>query len=153
VSGEYTGEFSGPYECRRCGFETQATVRATGRRTWTPRAPHESSERGAGAESADAVAEVVASRTLMFVRCPRCHRRDPSAFIYQLQVILGALLAGGGAFALSFLGMIKLASGVSSYMLPVALVAGATTCLGVWWTYRRAWVAVDDRVRLSSPES
>ncbi len=148
MAREVDDVFEGPFECRRCGFETRATVQATGQRAWTPGGPREAGGYAAHGESAGAVAEVVASRTLMFVRCPSCGRRDPSAGMYRLQVVLGALLAGTAAAVLALLGTIKATGHVSDVMLPVSIATGIAVAASVYWTYRRAWVRVDERVTL-----
>ena len=152
VRHEVSDEFVGPFECRHCGFETTARVRAIGRRAWLPTGPREAGGARIRGEGAAEIAGVVASRTLMFVRCPRCGKRDPSATTYRVQVVLGALLAGVAAGVLAFLGMVKSFRSINELALGTAMAAGLGVAAGVWWTYRRAWVRVDERVVLAEPD-
>lgn len=147
--------FSGTFECRRCSYEAAAQVTARGGRTFMPNAPVEGGATRPVGETTSDIAGVVASRTLMFVRCPRCGERDPSARIYKIQVALGALLAGVASTVLYALGSVKtgLAFRYPEATLVLSGVTGLAAAAMVYRTYRRAWVDVEARVVLSPPAS
>ncbi len=137
-----TEDFVGDYQCRRCGYESRARVSATG------------GAANVGGESASDIAGVVASRTLLFVRCPNCGKRDPSATTYRIQVWLGALLAGGAGSLLGLVFMMRSQARRESNVGVIAVamvVAGLLPAFVVWLRYRRAWIDVERRVLLFRP--
>jgi ribosomal protein L37E len=142
-------EFAGTFECASCGFETAASVRS-----WANAAVSARTEGATQAARAIATedAGAIASRTLMFVRCPSCGKRDPRARTYQIQIVLAALGMGAAGFAILFVAIFKL--GLDRTLGPLA-PALAAACGLVWAArtylkYRRAWTRVDDRVVLGT---
>jgi predicted RNA-binding Zn-ribbon protein involved in translation (DUF1610 family) len=145
-------EFAGTYECARCGFETPAVVHA-----WSGGAARGRGDdaRAAAREQAQERAGAMASRTLMFVRCPKCGQRDPKARVYQVQIVLAALAMGAAGFAVLFVGLMKLRADAwfGDWTPVLAAACGATWAVRTYTRYRRAWVGVASRVKLGAPTS
>lgn len=141
--------FCGTFECRRCELEAPATVRAAG---WGAAQGRSEDAAANAAFEGEQDASGVASRTLTFVRCPRCGAVDPSALSYRIQVMIGSLLLGlvaaGVVFVFSHVSRrgrsLADVGGVGWLCAIVTLVvAGA-----LYWRWRRPWVRVRERVVL-----
>lgn len=142
--------FEGTFECAACGYEAPATVRS---KVKAPASGKTAAAREAGDAAAEEVAGAVASRTLMFVRCPTCGQRDRKARAYQVQVVLGALAMGAAGFALMFVALMKTRADryTGSFTPWVAVACGVVWAARTFIVYRRAWHDVDRRVTVRSP--
>lgn len=140
--------FDGTFECAACGYEALASVKTTakGSARGTTAAAREAAE-----ADAEETAGTIASRTLMFVRCPKCGQRDRKARTYQVQVVLGALAMGAAGFAIVFLLLMKskLYKETGSLTPWIAIAAGVTWAARTFIVYRRAWHDIDTRVTLA----
>lgn len=135
--------YAGTFECARCGFETPARVRAWAR--LRVRRPSD-----AARAMANETASAIASRTLMFVPCPKCGQRDPRATTYRVQIILAALAMGIAGFATAFVGMFKTSvyRTLGDATPVVAAAVGAAWAFAIYRRYRLAWTRIDERVQL-----
>ncbi|HEY4055881.1 MAG TPA: hypothetical protein VGM39_04705 [Kofleriaceae bacterium] len=141
--------FEGAFECSACGYEAPASVRMKARGAARGKTQE---AREAAEANAEELAGTLASRTLMFVRCPKCGQRDPKARAYQVQVVLGVLAMGLAGFAIAFLLLMKSRLYVYAGALTpwIAIACGVTWMARTFVVYRRAWHDVDKRVVLGS---
>jgi hypothetical protein len=102
----------------------------------------------AAREIAENLAGTLASRTMMYAKCPQCGARAPGGGWYRVQVVLGALGFGGVVALLVFLLMLRrrVAFELGNWTFLVVGVVGAFVALQVYRKYRRAWVDVGRRV-------
>lgn len=141
--------FEGTFTCASCGFETTALVTA-----WAKAAADKRIENAR--EEARALAEEeagnLASRTLMFVPCPACGKRDPKATAYRVQVVLGALALGAAMFAVLFVTFMKVRwdRALGAWTPVIAAAGGGVIAIRTFLKYRRAWTRLDERVQLGS---
>jgi len=136
--------FGGTFECQHCQLEVAATVhaRSTG------------SARGVGAEAQSAALEnaemdanALAARTLQFVRCPRCGKRDPSGRRYRIQATIGAMVVGAIAWGLAFLLIAMRTRGHADAAMAkwASLGLGVFIALMLYWKWGRPWRSPDKR--------
>jgi hypothetical protein len=136
--------FEGTFECRHCELEVTATVfaRASG------------AARGIGAdaeaiayENAEMEANALASRTLQFVRCPRCGKRDPSGPSYRIQATIGAVVLGAITAGLCYLVVAMRSRGTADADAAkwVSIAAGVIMVLVLYWKWGRPWRSPDKR--------
>ncbi|HEY4058018.1 MAG TPA: hypothetical protein VGM39_15495 [Kofleriaceae bacterium] len=84
--------YEGQYECGSCGLDVPAVVYAVG---------HGGAQGHGDASAREAVAiaeynaNSVATRTLLYIPCPKCGKRQPGAIGYRVQVILGGAAISG----------------------------------------------------------
>jgi hypothetical protein len=136
--------FDGFFECRHCELEAYATVYATA--AGVARGVGEDADRLALA-NAESDANALASRTLQFVRCPRCGKKDPSGPSYRAQatvgaIVLGALAAGGSWLFVAMRTRGHADAGAAKW---VSLAAGVFIALMLYWRWGRPWRSPDKR--------
>lgn len=136
--------FTGDFECRHCELEVTATVYA--------KASAAASGGGAEAaqlaiESAELDANALASRTLQFVRCPRCGKTDPSGRSYRIQATIGAVVLGAISAGLAYLLIAMRSRGRADadWAKWVALGFGVFMVLLLYWKWGRPWRSPDKR--------
>ncbi|HEY4181456.1 MAG TPA: hypothetical protein VGM90_31635 [Kofleriaceae bacterium] len=89
--------FDGQYECPHCGLDVPAIVYATG---YGGAQGHGDDSSQEALDNANYNASSVATRTLLYVPCPKCGKRQPGAIGYRIQVIVGAAILAIGLAAL-----------------------------------------------------
>ncbi|MBS1119547.1 MAG: hypothetical protein H6Q90_1775 [Deltaproteobacteria bacterium] len=136
--------FDGMFECGHCALEVPATVYARSSGT----------ARGAGAqaqalalENAEMDANALASRTLQFVRCPRCGKTDPTGPSYRIQATIGAIVLGAISAVLSYLLVAMRTRGTADAAAAkwVAIGFGVFMVLLLYWKWGRPWRSPDKR--------
>jgi hypothetical protein len=138
--------FHGEFECRHCELQTTALVLASGRGQAEGHA-----DDGAGHaayKDAEDDANNVAARTLQFVKCPRCGKRDPAGRSYRIQMTIGAVLAGavlGGITTV--LGIIQNRGRGAEVLLPIFLIVSGVLGAIFYFRFRRPWAGADARTK------
>lgn len=135
--------FSGHFECRHCELDVPATVGAVGWGEDTGAPPE------AGVTAVED-ASGVASRTLQFVKCPRCGKLDPGGRSYRVQVTVGSLLIAALAVGVTF----ALVAAKRRNPLDrdetwgLALFLGALIGGVFYWNWGRPWRGAARRTRI-----
>ena len=141
-----TEAFSGTFECRHCELECTAVVEASGRGQAKGRNMHHDAYKDAEDD-----ANNVAARTLQFVKCPRCGKRDPSGISYRIQMTIGAILAGGAlGGATTALAVMKSRGRGATDFWWIFLAVGGVLALVFYWRFRRPWANADKRTKFDA---
>lgn len=138
--------FSGTFECRHCELEVTAVVHASGSGQAEGRIAEGAGH--AAYKDAEDDANHVAGRTLQFVKCPRCGKRDQSGTSYRIQMTIGAFLAGailsGITIVLAAMSEAGRGRGKGDWLW-IFLVLAAVLTAGFYWRFRRPWANADRR--------
>ena len=139
TSAKVREHYEGQYECRFCGLDVPAVVYATG---LGGALGHGAASMREAVDIADYNANSVATRTLLYIPCPKCGRRQPGAIGFRVQVIVGAaVLAAIFGFVLR-----RLMGHPSNNAVCVGLAAVVFACFYWWWG--RAWRGVKKRTSI-----
>ncbi|HSK03716.1 MAG TPA: hypothetical protein VK932_20830 [Kofleriaceae bacterium] len=136
--------FEGMFECRHCELEVPATVYA--RSSGSARGLGAAAE-AAAIEDAEMDASALASRTLQFVRCPRCRKKDPGGRGYRVQVTVGVLVLGAICGGLMYLlvGMRSRGEADAGTAQWASIGFGVVMALLLYWKWGRPWRSADKR--------
>ncbi|CAN5906339.1 hypothetical protein BH11MYX2_BH11MYX2_36230 [soil metagenome] len=129
--------FEGQYECLSCGLDVPAIVYATGH--GGAQGHGEASAREA-LDIANYNANSVATRTLVYIPCPKCGKRQPGAIGYRIQV-----LVGGAAIAAVLAGFLYLAMGSHHSDAPVCEGFALLVFAFFYYWWGRPWRGVKKR--------
>lgn len=130
--------YEGQYECVSCGLDVPAVVYATG---YGGAHGHGDASAREALDNAEYNANSVATRTLLFIPCPKCGRQQPGAAGYRLQVMLGS--AALGVFFAWI--MFKLMDGHDDADAGIAAAIGAVIFAIFYWYWGRPWRGVKKR--------
>lgn len=139
--------FTGHFECRHCELDVVAEVRASG---WGGEKPLVMMETRTMEEEAVEDASGVASRTLQFVKCPRCGKYDPGGDSYRTQVLLGSIVVGVIVFVLTWL-FVKMQVDYDkdrTMVLYIAAGFGVFFSGALYWKWSRPWRGAEKRTRI-----
>jgi predicted RNA-binding Zn-ribbon protein involved in translation (DUF1610 family) len=145
ISAKHAAAFSGTFECRSCGLDAPAVVRARG--SGSAKGVSENSAHVA-AEIAEADANAVAARTLTFYPCPKCGKVDPSSRSFRIQVIIGSLVLGAAVGLVAFLWFRPAFGRDASVERIAAASVGAVVAIALYFWWGRAWWRVKKRVEV-----
>jgi len=136
--------FDGTFECRHCEYEATATVFA--KSSGAARGIGAEAERAA-LETAEHDANALASRTLQFVKCPRCGKTDPSGRSYRAQATVGAIFLGiiSAGLIYVYFNMRAEDREDAAMMGWVAIGFGAFMTALLYWKWGRPWRSPDRR--------
>jgi hypothetical protein len=135
--------FDGTFECRHCGYESVATVFA--RSSGAARGVGRDAEQPA-LETAENDANALASRTLQFVRCPKCRRTDPTGRSYRVQATIGSIVLGLISAGLMYLyAKMQMDADDASTAQWASIGFGVFLAGLLYWKWGRPWRSPDQR--------
>jgi transcription elongation factor Elf1 len=135
--------FDGTFECQHCGHEAGATVFA--KSSGAARGVGADAERIA-VENAENDANALASRTLQFVRCPKCGRTDPSGRSYRVQATVGSIVIGlVGAGLMYLYAKIRTDADDAETARWASIGFGVFLATLLYWKWGRPWRSPDKR--------
>src|SRR5260221_4156613 len=136
--------FEGTFECRHGELEVPATVFA--KSSGAARGVGDDA-RALAVENAEMDANAYAARTLQFVKCPRCGKKDPTGPSYRIQATIGAAVVGTLFAGLCWLLIAMKSRGTSDGPSTkwVSLIAGGFIAVLAYWKWGRPWRSPDKR--------
>jgi hypothetical protein len=137
------------FQCKLCGHKADALVVGVGQGQGNSAFfLDESGAKSRASSSAEENARKNLVQTLTLARCPKCHRRDESAYNgMRMKTILGSL--GGGAFliALGFFLDWTHRGNMGMYICaPLALLTAGF----IYWSQKWKWETAEKRVAFTA---